>query len=166
MGDLQESGSRSRWDGLETHRSDGNVGLFIPGVSRGPRKAPNRATCLGPGVFNKETVKKPQITEQLSLAKGFGNHTWHRNTAQLSSSEPELGGGKGIALYTPYGVERKKIPQTNKVLIFYYNCLLSPQEQYLSAQISCWGCVCIQIKIRNHQCPPDPCSAWFMEKCA
>lgn len=106
VGDLQQSGSRSRWDGLEIHGSDGKAGLFIPGVSRSPRKAPNRATCLGLEFFNKETVKN-QITEQLLLAKGFGNHTWHRNTAQLSSSEPELGRRKGIALYPIWGGEEK-----------------------------------------------------------
>lgn len=143
VGDLQQSGSRSRWDGLEIHRSNGNVGLFIPGVSRGPRKAPNSETCLGLEFFNKETVKI-QITEQLLLAKGFGNHTWHRNTAQLSSSETELGGEKGITLYTPYGVERKKIPQVNKALIFFFfftTAYCPPGIIYICTDLVMWLCL-------------------------
>lgn len=113
-----------------------------------PQEGTKQSDLSGTGVFNKETVKKKkQIAEQLLLAKGFGNHTWHRNTAQLSSSEPELGGEKGekgIALYTPYGVERKKIPQTNKVLNFIFFLQLptfSPGAISVCTDLMLWLCL-------------------------
>lgn len=110
VGDLQQSGSRSRWDGLEMHRSEGNVGLFMPGVSRGPRKAPDRETCLGLEFFNKETVKKAN-NRAAPACQGL----WESHLAQEHSTVELLRarawrGKRNHSLHPIWGGEEKNPP--------------------------------------------------------
>lgn len=125
-GDLQQSGSRSRWAGLETHGSNGKVGLFIPGVSRGPRKALKRETCLWLGFFNKETVKKPN-NRAAPACQGL----WESHLAQEHSTAELLGARawrrkRDHSLHLICGGEGKKSPRLIKSCFCFFTTAYFP----------------------------------------